>query len=277
MATNTVNNKKYIGYDSAWPRRMKGHLTAAYSGRPAQYKQRFHAAIRKYGKENFTWEVLYQSLDCEHTLMCMEEYFIREHRTFCGFDDCNGYNLTLGGEGLKGKIMSVETRAKKSASLINKPTCLSREVSTPHGVFSGVKIAARALGLNVRTIYERIARSSFVDWYYTDEPRAIASQSTLLGYAREIATPFGVFESVRACSIATAIPTSTITSRLDSPFIDDWTYTGNQTKKGLRRVHTPNGVFDSVALAELELNINRSTIHARIRSTTPNTKEWYYV
>ena len=32
----------------------------------------------------------------------MEPYFIKEHRSWKGFDDCNGYNVTKGGDGVSG-------------------------------------------------------------------------------------------------------------------------------------------------------------------------------
>ena len=107
-ATNTINGKSYIGFDSNWPRRQKQHFHKAKSGE-GQY---FHNAIRKDGWENFVWEILYQSLDANHCLNEMENYFIVEYKTFGN----NGYNLTLGGEGNLGYSPTKETKAKMSAA-----------------------------------------------------------------------------------------------------------------------------------------------------------------
>lgn len=97
--TNTINNKIYIGFDSDWPKRIKTHKS--------DYKRknklcRFYSAIIHYGWDNFLWEPIYQSKNKNHTLNEMENYFIEEYRTYIGFEDCNGYNMTLGGDGALG-------------------------------------------------------------------------------------------------------------------------------------------------------------------------------
>lgn len=53
--------------------------------------------MRKYGWNNFQSEIIYQSLDGNHTLKFMENFFIREYDSFY-----NGYNSTLGGDGILG-------------------------------------------------------------------------------------------------------------------------------------------------------------------------------
>ena len=92
-ATNSINGKSYIGFDSAWPKRMNRHLENANYNREGK----FYDAIRKYGWDKFQWEILYQSEDKEHTLNVMESHFIKEHNTFN-----RGYNMTEGGEGCFG-------------------------------------------------------------------------------------------------------------------------------------------------------------------------------
>lgn len=93
-STNTINGKVYIGFDSNYPSRIKDHKKSALKKGSDTY---FHRAIRKYGWDNFTWEIIYQSVDGNHTLNVMEGYFITEHDTYY-----NGYNMTLGGEGSLG-------------------------------------------------------------------------------------------------------------------------------------------------------------------------------
>jgi group I intron endonuclease len=105
-ATNTINGRKYIGFDSNWPARKTAHKTKANAGEGAA----FHHAIRKYGLNAFEWEILYQSYDKEHTLKVMEPHFITEMRK------CKLYNLTDGGEGSHGAKATLETRQKMSAS-----------------------------------------------------------------------------------------------------------------------------------------------------------------
>lgn len=88
-ATNTVNGKVYIGFDSSWPKRIRGHKSL-YNNK----NNKFYNAIKKYGWDNFIWEPIYQSLDYEHTLNTMESFFIAEYNSLA-----EGYNSTAGGEG----------------------------------------------------------------------------------------------------------------------------------------------------------------------------------
>lgn len=90
-ATNLINNKVYIGFSKKGLNRAKGHI----HGRKTN--NFFHNAIRKYGVKNFSWEIIYQSKELNHTLNTMESYFIREYNSFVDFKNSNGYNLTTGG------------------------------------------------------------------------------------------------------------------------------------------------------------------------------------
>lgn len=104
-AVNLINGKCYIGFDSNWPNRKYHHVWAK-----EQYP--IQKAIKKYGKQNFKWEVLYQSKDAEHTLSIMEPYFIKENNSF----GKNGYNMTKGGDGVLGLKHTEKTKRKISIS-----------------------------------------------------------------------------------------------------------------------------------------------------------------
>lgn len=91
-ATNIINDKVYIGFDSNWPARRRVHL-----GNNKKTNFKFHRAIRKYGTAAFVWEVIYQSLDHHHALEEMEPFFIKEHNSVE-----EGYNIEPGGSGWRG-------------------------------------------------------------------------------------------------------------------------------------------------------------------------------
>lgn len=110
-ATNTINQKIYIGFDSSWPTRQQQHLIESAGPNPDDGSI-FHKAIRKYGSDAFTWEVLCQSRDGEHLLNEMEGYFIRLYNSH--YLDGHGYNMTYGGEGALGRVQTEETRKKIS-------------------------------------------------------------------------------------------------------------------------------------------------------------------
>ena len=99
------NSKCYIGYTSNLPVRIRRHFDAAYNKNSQRYNCIFSRAIRKYGKENFHWEVLYQSLDKVHTLTVMEPYFIKKYDS-----NNSGYNLSSGGEGPSGYKFTIDQR-----------------------------------------------------------------------------------------------------------------------------------------------------------------------
>jgi group I intron endonuclease len=105
-ATNTINGKVYIGFDSNWPNRKRIHKSNS-----SKKDYHFYRAIRKHGWDNFQWEIIYQSKDKLHCKDVMEPYFIKLFDTFTV-----GYNKTMGGEGVFGlqRIQSPEEKQKRS-------------------------------------------------------------------------------------------------------------------------------------------------------------------
>jgi hypothetical protein len=71
-----------------------------------------HNAIRKYGKEAFVVSSIFVSDDKEKTLKEMESKFIVEYNTH--YIKGNGYNMTDGGEGVMGLIVTTEIRKRMS-------------------------------------------------------------------------------------------------------------------------------------------------------------------
>lgn len=130
--TNKINGKKYIGQTIHEKRRMATHKSAKSKS------SQFHSAIKKYGWDNFKYEVLYKrdfinSDDASFSLDLMEIYYISLFNTFR-----NGYNATEGAsscteemrlkrsENMKensywrGKHLSEETKRKISNSRVGK-------------------------------------------------------------------------------------------------------------------------------------------------------------
>lgn len=112
VATNQINNKVYVGFDSCWPSRKNDHKSVYL--REDSPQQVFYRALKKYGWDNFVWEVVYQSTNGYHTLNVMENYFITKYNSYVHADNTNGYNMTLGGEGVLGRKASTEQKQRKS-------------------------------------------------------------------------------------------------------------------------------------------------------------------
>lgn len=87
-ATNILNNKCYIGQTiNSFRQRIYCHKHN--SKKPKLY---FHRAIRKYGFDNFTWEILCEC-DSKEELDEMEFHYIKQYHSL---STDNGYNITQG-------------------------------------------------------------------------------------------------------------------------------------------------------------------------------------
>jgi len=109
LLTNTLDGKQYIGFTiQTLDKRCSDHLKSVrYNS-----KTYLHNAIRKYGWDKFTSEIIYQSDDHIHCLKVAEVSLIADYNTFKG----PGYNLTAGGEGTLGYNHTEESKQKMSAA-----------------------------------------------------------------------------------------------------------------------------------------------------------------
>lgn len=89
------NNKIYIGCTvQTLAGRKRSHKYDAKNGKTNMI---FHKAINKYGFENIKWSVLFETFDHSELLKKEQEY-IQQYKSLTP----NGYNITLGGEGVLG-------------------------------------------------------------------------------------------------------------------------------------------------------------------------------
>jgi group I intron endonuclease len=96
--TNKINSKSYIGQTNNIEKRKRGHKSDSYNAKSHSYKLPFHNAIRKYGWENFKFEIIEEIPDemGRDYLNEREIFFIDYFKTLT---TQNGYNLTVGGDG----------------------------------------------------------------------------------------------------------------------------------------------------------------------------------
>lgn len=95
------NGKRYIGITSKSPsaRWENG------SGYSKEHQSVVYNAIQKYGWENIQHNILLENLT-EHEAKEKEIEYIEKYHTFIHDTPCYGYNMTKGGEGTTGHIMS---------------------------------------------------------------------------------------------------------------------------------------------------------------------------
>ena len=117
--TNTINNKAYVGISIHEPEkdRIQKHLSG-------QGNRIIARAIKKYGKDAFTYEVLEENVFDEF-LPDLEVAYIANYNTVAP----HGYNLTYGGDH---KVPSEDTRRKMSEAHKNPSAETRRKMSEAH-------------------------------------------------------------------------------------------------------------------------------------------------
>ena len=134
--TNKINGKVYIGQSQDICKRWHEHKNNIKRERYSHVL--LYKAFIKYGIDNFIFEIVEK---CEENSLSEREiYYIDKFRSYVGFDDSNGYNMTLGGEGIRGAERTIEWRlhlseGHKGISTWNK----GKKYSLPHmkGKFAG--------------------------------------------------------------------------------------------------------------------------------------------
>lgn len=89
--TNKINKKSYIGQSKNIEHRWIAHKSESRLSYNPQYNYSIHKAFRKYGIENFTFEIIENTTPAE--LNDKEKYWIEYYDSYN-----NGYNETTGGE-----------------------------------------------------------------------------------------------------------------------------------------------------------------------------------
>lgn len=122
---NLVNGKSYIGQSTNIKRRWNNHRSACFNTKDHAYDYPIYKAMRKYGLNNFKFEVLEE---CK-----IEDLDSKEREWINYFDTLNsGYNQSIGGNGNFNKLNN-----QKLISITNdiRNTSLSLyEIATKHSV-----------------------------------------------------------------------------------------------------------------------------------------------
>jgi len=101
---------QYIGVCQDFDDRMKEHRKARGGCR------KLYNAIKKYGWDSFTKEILFESWDHEYAWKTIEPFFIKEFKTKHPL----GYNLTDGAEGVPGLVHTTESNEKNRQAHLGK-------------------------------------------------------------------------------------------------------------------------------------------------------------
>ena len=147
--TCTVNGKGYVGLSLvAFKKRMQGHLSKAMSGKQEMGCRALNNAIRKYGWDAFTKEIIMHQVP-RAELGQREREMIAVHDTLAP----KGYNISTGGEISPMLVPAIQERA--------------REVMNSREVMEKRRVVFASEGFK-----ERVGKASKASWdACTDEER----------------------------------------------------------------------------------------------------------
>ena len=93
--TNLINNKQYIGQSiSPKNERYNNHKSSYKNEKNKEYNSPLHRAFRKYGFDNFKYEILVKDIKDIELLNQLEINYIKQYNTLIP----NGYNIEIGGK-----------------------------------------------------------------------------------------------------------------------------------------------------------------------------------
>jgi len=138
-ATNLINGKIYIGQTiKSLNKRISEHKNTAKRNEGT----RFHVAIRKYGFEKFTWEIICNVFSRE-SMIIIEHYYINLFRSY-EFDF--GYNSTMGDNSptpeIRERLSKILTGKKRTSETRKRISDNHADVSGKNNPMYGLKFSA---------------------------------------------------------------------------------------------------------------------------------------
>jgi group I intron endonuclease len=125
--TNEISGLSYIGQASNIASRIYQHLHSSVSENMSDYNYPLHKAFRKYGSDNFSFEVLEE---CDRDLLNEREmYWITFYDTFK-----NGYNQTAGGYQSIRQIKLSESEVDQIRNRLMTTTDSMKDIAKDFGV-----------------------------------------------------------------------------------------------------------------------------------------------
>lgn len=128
--TNKINNKVYIGQSTNITRRIAEHNRRAFTEENHEFHSLLSKALRKYGLDNFTIEVIEEC--SKEELDEKEKFYIAQ------YNSCNtnyGYNLQLGGNSNLGGIGKLTFEELESLTWELKNTDIpQKELAIKYGI-----------------------------------------------------------------------------------------------------------------------------------------------
>lgn len=174
--TNLINNKCYIGQSVHIETRLRWHRTNYKNKNEPSYDSHFYRSIRKYGLENFKFEIIEE---CDYEKLNEREmYWIAYYDSYS-----NGYNETLGGGGK----VQVDRNEFKKYFLENNPSV--KEIAEYFDIDRGVagKIM-KELGLKAKFYISEEKRKQICNYYLSNPDFSLLDVSNEFNIDRDTAS-----------------------------------------------------------------------------------------
>lgn len=142
--TNLINNKSYIGQSIKIESRWEEHKREAFNPKNRNYNRAFYQAIRKYGLDNFKFEIV-EECNIEE-LDEKEKYWIAFYQTFPP-ELGKGYNLYPGGSGNYPKLTNEQVI--EIISLLKNTDLSTTEIANKYNICTDL-----ITGINVGRMYK---------------------------------------------------------------------------------------------------------------------------
>lgn len=159
------NGKRYFGITKSSPI-QRWHSDG--SGYSKEHQPAMYNAIKKYGWENIKHDILFENLTCEEA-KDLEVELIEKYKTNC-HSGKQGYNMTNGGDGAHGHIVTDEARKLMSFARQGKTGVLcpnSKPVICDGVLYDSLTIFCEKFELNHQTVSKWLIgeHAMPMEWY----------------------------------------------------------------------------------------------------------------
>lgn len=291
------SNKKYIGITTNPESRYAEHRRHS-----KRLNTAFYRAVRKYGFENFEYEIL-EEVFAEDKKALWERLVILEKEYIVKLDTQNpshGYNCTKGGDGVIGYKFTPEQLQKLSRSLKGKLVGPKNPRFGKVGTFKGKKhtdetkrkISLKHSGKTLSENHKEKIRISSTGRKHTTESKNKMSLIQKELHAKQVfCVELNVtFDSVQDASEATNVCRSDIRkvcngTRIQAKgFTFRWfkdgavaeVFVSNKSKKPIKCIETGK-VFESISQCCDEMNLKHQHVSAVLNGRQKTTKGYTFV
>lgn len=288
--TNLINGKVYIGQSNDIEDRWRDHKWISTQENKIEYSYPLYRAFRKYGLENFSFEVIEQCP--EEDLNEKEIYYIEFYRAYFHYENSNGYNQTLGGEGTRGKKISDETREKIRISCTGRKSSRTKTVISEGKTFRNAEECANYYGISKGTLKQWLTGRYCMplEWY---EKGLRYEEKSMEDYEIRnkilVICDDKIFNSIKECANYYNVSYNAMVSWLNKTEAmpqqffdmklhfkkDNFENCNYKIQQGIKKIECENMIFESLKECAEYYNIKESTMRSWLNHSNKMPKTFY--